>query len=334
MDRACRGSFAARDSRAGTPGVRARIAITDERWFELLASQPGLEEVNFWQPGGRRLFKTLEPGELFLFKLHSPNDYIVGGGVFARASLLPVSLAWESFRIGNGARSLDEMRRLIERYRKGEEDRLHDYTIGCIILTQPFFLPREAWIPVPEDWRPNIVQGKNYDLSQEPGRSLYARIVEALRFAPDASLRTDLVADAPADPAERYGTPRLIAPRLGQGGFRVAVTEAYGRRCAVTGERVLPVLEAAHIQPYGRGGAHRVENGLLLRSDLHALFDRGYLTVTPARRIEVSRRIREDWENGRDYYALEGQEIRVPDREGEQPSAALLGWHNEQVFLG
>lgn len=58
------------------------------------------------------------------------------------------------------------------------------------------------------------------------------------------------MADAPA----RFGAPHLIRPRLGQGAFRVLVTDVYGRKCAVTGERTLPALEAAHIRPYAEGG--------------------------------------------------------------------------------
>jgi predicted restriction endonuclease len=67
----------------------------------------------------------------------------------------------------------------------------------------------------------------------------------------------------------------------------VAVTDAYGRSCAVTREHSLPVLEAAHIRPCAQAGAHDVRNGLLLRSDLHRLFDIGYVTVTPDLRLEV-----------------------------------------------
>ncbi|HEX8444306.1 MAG TPA: hypothetical protein VF631_11735 [Allosphingosinicella sp.] len=64
------------------------VAITDRSWFYLLsAAQP--DEVNFWQPSGGKAFRALMPGELFLFKLHSPNDYIVGGGVFSHASNVP-----------------------------------------------------------------------------------------------------------------------------------------------------------------------------------------------------------------------------------------------------
>jgi len=124
-----------------------------------------------------------------------------------------------------------------------------------------------------------------------------------------------------------------VQPRLGQGSFWILVTDAYERRCSVTGERVLPALESAHIRPYAQGGEHRVDSGLLLRSDLHALFDRGYMTVTPSLDLEVSRRIREDFENGRHYYALHGQRVREPADIQKRPAADFLRWHNEEAFL-
>jgi putative restriction endonuclease len=67
-----------------------------------LSGLPGIDEVNFWQPGGGTPFRALESGEPFLFKLHSPHDYIVGGGFFAHSTSLPVSLAWEVFGEKNG----------------------------------------------------------------------------------------------------------------------------------------------------------------------------------------------------------------------------------------
>jgi putative restriction endonuclease len=110
------------------------------------------------------------------------------------------------------------------------------------------------------------------------------------------------------------------------------VTDTYQRRCTITGERTLPVLQAAHIRPYAAGGPHEVTNGLLLRSDLHTLFDRGYVTITPEYRLEVSRRIRQEFENGRDYYAFSGRKIVLPGACGAHPDPALLGWHNRHVF--
>lgn len=138
-------------------------------------------------------------------------------------------------------------------------------------------------------------------------------------------------------PMERLDTgPKfLIRARLGQRTFRILVTEAYTRRCAVTGERTLPALEVAHIKPFSKSGPNLTPNGLLMRSGLHRLFDLGYVSVTPERCIEVSRRIKEEFSNGRDYYALHGKKLVViPSALNDQPPAQLLQWHNENVYLG
>ncbi len=304
--------------------MRAFVGITDGDWFDEVSSPPPLDEVNFWQPSGSRRFAALRPGELFLFKLHSPRNFIVGGGFFAHSSLSPVSLAWDTFGRGNGARSLAEMRARIERYRRVRPNPTDD--IGCILLGGAFFLHRDLWIE-PPDWKPNIVVGRGYDLAIEPGRTLWARLQDALRFDPERAVGASISAD-------RFGSPTLVAPRLGQGAFRIAVADAYERRCAVTRERTLPVLEAAHIQPYSDGGEHRVDNGLLLRRDLHVLFDRGYLTATLDFKLRVSRRIREEFENGRDYYALQDRELHLPQDARQRPAAAFLRWHNAERFLG
>ena len=303
--------------------MKAFVGITDREWFDLLSSRPQLDEVNFWQPSGNRQFRALAPGELFLFKLHSPEDFIVGGGIYAHSSLLPISLAWESFAISNGARNLTEMRARVAKYRPQTEDRTADYTIGCILLEQPFFLPRQAWIPVPSDWKANIVQGRGYDLTTEPGITLWNRLRSATA-----------VTSAVQEPRAQYGEPVLTFPRLGQGSFRVLVTDAYERRCAVTGERTLPALDAAHIKPYSENGLHLVSNGILFRRDLHALFDKGYVTITPTMHVEVSRRIKEEFENGRDYYRHHGQAIRLPSIPTDRPSPEFLAWHNSNIYRG
>jgi putative restriction endonuclease len=132
----------------------------------------------------------------------------------------------------------------------------------------------------------------------------------------------------------RYGEPTLIRPRLGQGAFRVSVTDVYRRRCAVTGERTLPILDAAHIRPYGQGGEHDVTNGLLLRTDIHRLFDLGYVTISSDRKFEVGRRLKEDFENGKHYYSMHGQPIFLPEYPEQQPKREFLEWHQANKFLG
>ena len=137
-----------------------------------------------------------------------------------------------------------------------------------------------------------------------------------------------------AEPEARYGEPVITLPRLGQGSFRVIVTDAYDRRCAITQEKTLPALDAAHIKPYGEGGEHRVENGILLRSDIHKLFDTGYVTVTTDHRFEVSNRIKEEFDNGEQYRMLHGHRIHLPTKPEFHPDSEFLTWHNENVFRG
>ncbi|MBA3656172.1 MAG: HNH endonuclease [Gemmatimonadaceae bacterium] len=309
---------------------KAFVGITDSEWFEFLANRPELTEVNFWQPGGKVLFSALAPGDLFLFKLHSPNNYIVGGGFFETASLLPVSIAWETFGPMNGVASLEELRRKVERFRRTASPSNEDYTIGNIVLQNVFFFHRTAWIPSPRDFSLNIVQGKGYDLDTGTGRELAAALEVSLNGGQLVSTQRTV---AEGMVSRMFSDPVLGRRRLGQGGFRIRVTDTYERQCAVSGEHTLPVLEAAHIKPVSRGGEHKISNGLLLRSDIHTLFDRGYVTITPDLRFRVSGRLNEDWQNGKVYYALDQRPIRLPTDAACSPDREMLEWHGQSVFL-
>lgn len=308
--------------------MRYWVANTDSQWFDFLAARAPLEDVNFWQPSLGRP-NSLTEGALWLFKLHVRNGgWIVGGGYFATFTTLTPRFAWETFRERNGSTSLEEMSHRISRYSSHDID-VDATSIGSNVLVEPFFLPRERWILPPSDWASNLTRGRHYESTEGEGRTLWERV----RFA-QAELRRHQGHAVAETLVEAYGEPILVRPRLGQGAFRVMVTDAYERRCVVTNERTLPVLEAAHIKPYSQSGPHEVSNGLLLRSDLHTLFDRGYLTVTPDLKVRVSRRIHDEFDNGRDYYALDRREIRLPRTPSSPPSRDLLEWHADTVFRG
>lgn len=308
--------------------VQLFIGITDKDWFDTLAADPP-DEVNFWRPSGRTLFRALEPGELFLFKLHAPHNAIVGGGVFLHASNVPLSLAWDAFGPKNGVPSLPEMRRRIAKYRRdpGILDARTDPLVGCRVLTQPFFWPRELWLEVPASFSRSIVQGKGYASDTTDGRALWDAVSDRLATMP-------VTVAQPIPGLARHGAPVLVRPRLGQGAFRLAVTDGYERRCTVTGERTLPILDAAHIKAFSAGGEHEVANGLLLRTDIHRLFDLGYVTVSQDGRFEVSRRLKADFDNGRHYYALHGERLRPPGGKLPGPAPEALAWHSEHRYLG
>lgn len=308
--------------------MRFWIGITDNDWFDFLSKQQP-DEVNFWKPSGKGIFKLLSSGELFLFKLHSPLNYIVGGGFFVKHFNVPLSMAWEAFGEKNGVPDLETFKSKIMRYRGAHE---LNPVIGCSILANPFFFAKDQWIPVPIDWSRNIVSGKAYDTAEQLGMQLWSIVQERLVVSSADKLieQPSVVAEAEA----LYGSEYLAKARLGQGTFRFLVTKAYSERCAITGERTLPVLEASHIKPFANSGPNRTDNGLLLHSDLHKLFDLGYLTITRGLHVEISKRIKEEYENGRDYYALHGQQLKVlPDNIVDRPSEKYIDWHNQNVFV-
>ncbi len=310
--------------------MRLYVGITDYDWFKLHASKPVVEEVNFWRPSSTATFKALQWGEPFLFKLHAPRNFIVGGGFFTKFLQLPVSLAWEAFGEGNGARSLDEVRLRIGKYRKHSIGPTEDPQIGCILLEEPFFFEESDWIPIPEDFKQGIQMGKGYEMDSGTGLSLWQQVRERLDRAKVKNLGPATIAAQ-----QRYGPPTIVTPRLGQGSFRLLVTDAYRYRCAMTCERTLPVLEAAHIRPFAAGGEHALSNGLLLRSDLHTLFDLGYLTVDPKdKKVIVSDRIKAEFENGREYYKLRGEKLVLPENPLAIPSVNSLTYHAEHIFRG
>jgi putative restriction endonuclease len=204
--------------------------------------------------------------------------------------------------------------------------------IGCIQLVSPVFFPRELWIPQPADWHPRTQTPVKYDLTIGEGRRVWKACVDSASQTPvtTRSCGTNgvIVQDEP-----RYGAPLVMTPRLGQNTFRIAVLDAYERACSVTSEHSLPALEAGHIRSYANDGPHEVRNGLLLRADLHRLFDKGYVTVASDLRFVVGERLRADFKNGRSYYPLHGASLRLPPT-GQRPAEEFLVWHNDNVFRG
>jgi putative restriction endonuclease len=307
--------------------VHGFVAPTDHGWYQFFLARQPVDEVNFWQPGGRN-FRALQPGEPFFFKLKAPHDAIGGFGIFARFARLPVWRAWEVFGEANGVPDELSLRRRLARLSANpwvitDNDRL----IGCVSISAPVFFPPDDWVRVPADWQRNIVRGRTYDLASGIGALLWRECLERAEGRALAWVDENLE-------RARHGAPQLILPRLGQGAFRIAVLDAYGGACAVTTEHSLPVLEAAHIRPWGMGGSHDVPNGVPLRRDLHRLFDLGYVTIRPDHRVAVSGALRDAWENGRAYYALDGARIQLPRDPVHHPSPELLEWHGDAVFRG
>lgn len=309
------------------------ISTTDWEWFQFLRRQPELEEVNFWRPLDTRQLH-LNPGAPFLFKLNERyGGAIVGYGFFSTHSIKPMWRAWEVLEQVNGAPTMGrfyEQLATIRTKHNRPTDPAGNFLIGCIMLSAPVFLEESVWIRPPSDWPRSGPKEKRYDLLSGEGARVWSECLAATPVVRGVVLSAGEVADAP-----RFGAPVLVKPRLGQGAFRFAVTDAYGGACAVTSEHSLPVLEAAHIRPYAEKGPHEVGNGLLLRTDVHKLFDKGYVTVDPDdHRFVVSRRLKDDYQNGRAYYEMHGKIIQLPREVASYPSREYLEWHAAERFRG
>ena len=126
--------------------MRFWVGLTDRDWFDFLASQPDVEEVNFWQPSARKPVDFVE-GEPFLFKLKPRyGGWVVGGGYWAHYTALPARMAWDVFGHMNGAADLP--RWPVASSSTGRRSMCMP-TIGCVALVEPFFLSPDDWVARP-----------------------------------------------------------------------------------------------------------------------------------------------------------------------------------------
>ncbi|RYG78708.1 HNH endonuclease [bacterium] len=308
--------------------MRLYVGITDHDWFHHVRSRRPLD-VNFWRPGGTTRFGVLEPGGLFLFKLKKRHGgLVVGGGYFSRFDALEPSTAWDVFGEDNGTPTRAEF---LARLGKLGGKRNENREIGCILLSEPFILPEPFEIPI---WSNSIVSGKSYDTTEPEGAAIYDEVRRQLETVGDFIAAPARI----ATPTREYDAPaqgelRPVRARIGQGEFRLRTLENYRYTCCVTGEHTRPALEAAHILPVAESGRHRLDNGLCLRADVHRLFDRGLIGITPEYCVAISPQIRELYLNGKPYYAHENAELRaLPDHVADRPDRDALARHMADVF--
>lgn len=310
------------------------ILNTDPDWYDVLRRHASLDEVNFWQPNGGRPLNTIAPYGPLIFRLtHRRNEHggkdlagrICGYGFYVNYRAFPTWYAWELFGLKNGAPDRARFLANVEALRRsGNSGPPSAWPIGCVLVAQPVFLDPGQLVDAPSDWSPRIQGGKTYDLSVGEGRRVWEQVQLASERVPQP-----LIAASTAGGGWREATTRV---RIGQGIFRSEVVEAYGRACAITREHSLPVVEAAHIIPFAERGVHEIRNGMALRSDLHRLFDGHYITFDEDLRVVVSRRLQDEFANGKAYYRLqeEGRRLFVPEREDLRPEPRFLEVHRER----
>lgn len=149
------------------------------------------------------------------------------------------------------------------------------------------------------------------------------------------SARSESAASGAFDPTSitdaRKKTIGAIVLRQGQPTFRKNLLAAYDSKCAVTGCEVIAVLEAAHVHPYQGSLTNDVRNGILLRSDIHTLFDCGLITIDTT--VDPWLVLVDASLNGSDYAPLHGRPIRLPKRAEDRPCKTAIDMHRCRAGL-
>lgn len=315
--------------------MKIYVGITDPNWYTYLSLHGITDEVNFWRPRGWiKNVRAIAPGELFFFRLGGGIGRIAGFGIFKHHTVLPLEMAWDTFGDKNGCATRSELVTLIARRRDETPDLFSalSWQVGCTILTNVHYYAESDWLPYA--FLQGVQTGKSMDVATADGARIWTHMQSTLQrdemlARVGSSSHFSLVAEERA-----IYTTAQVKERRAQGAFRVMVLDAYGRRCSITGERTLPVVEAAHIQTYVSEDSNHIQNGIALREDVHTLFDKGYVGVDEDYRFIVSPRLKAEYENGKEYYRFHGQPIRLPDKRGLAPSKEAIRWHLEHVYAG
>ena len=171
----------------------------------------------------------------------------------------------------------------------------------------------------------------DFDVAETSRQNPNTRTASRSRSTALRTLETELDAKGEFEIADvdhgRLKALRNITRRRGQPAFRSSLLKLYGQRCVVSGTSVEEVLEAAHIRPYDGPSTNQPQNGLLLRADLHTLFDLGLFAIDPRTRTVVfSRRLK-----GTTYdREFSGKRVRGPIEKRFEPSAQALSDHFRQ----
>lgn len=273
------------------------ISPTDNLWFNFLKSNAFNSYVNFWTPTPWNV-KGLKEGDRLYFMLKKPIRKIGGFGEFVSYKNMTAEDIWDEFGFRNGCSSKENLFKTLDNYihrnsKSGKQENLH----GCIILKNCEFWDSEKYVEF--DGFPNQVVTIKYFFDQDPfiiSENFYSLI---------------------AEPREDYKIE--MSSRKGQGSFKGKILKAYRNTCSVTGENIPEILEAAHIQSYKNIDSNHVQNGILLRVDIHRLFDNHLLCVGEDYKVKISSLLKDTI-----YWQYNGVVISLPSVEALHPSKEAL----------
>lgn len=286
------------------------ISPTDKNWFEYLKKSGFNSNVNFWTPTPWNI-RQLNSGDRLYFMLKSPIRKIGGFGEFVTYKNLTARQAWNEFGYRNGRNSRQEFIDSIQEYigknsirAGGKIINIDTYEIGCIVLNNCQFWDEDSFINA---------ETHNIKFATQVVTIKYFTEYDPFIQAGNERDNFNLVNEPRND---RRGKTNI---RDGQGEFKGKILKAYNNKCCISGEDIIELLEAAHIQEYRNRHSNHVQNGLLLRVDLHRLFDNELLFIDENYIVHISNLV-----TSNQYRQYDGLTISLPDSINDHPSKVAL----------
>lgn len=287
------------------------ISPTDNDWFEFLKGVELNSFINFWTPTPWNINSDNRISRWY-FLLKSPIREIAGFGEFIEYKNLTANEAWIEFGQRNGCIDKDELLKRVQSYIDKNSKEFgktliqpEDYKIGCIVLKNSQF------------WEP-----ENYKKPKDYGIEFPTQVVKFKYFPvedPFFSAEQQSPSDFKLLDSLRESNKREINQRFGQSTFKGMLLKAYNNKCCISGESCPELLEAAHIQKYINKDSNHIQNGILLRVDLHRLFDSGLLWLTEDYRVQLSSEVL-----SLEYRIFNNKEVRLPILPSQHPSKLAL----------
>ena len=281
--------------------MKYAFAITDRDWYNYQKDHGFNNFINFWTPTVWKNTK-LKPGHILVFKLKEFKNSIedIGGyGTIVEYKSQTREAAWNEFGRRNG---FDTKEEFLKKLTKANRGRSKDS--GCFVLKDVVFFDEP-------------VKLSDYGLSVSPRLERYSWGEGPFPFAQQVtSTQLDF---SLVDPAKKEKVTQSTTKRVGQDQFHADISRVYGYRCCITGETAPELLQAAHIQDYICKESHHIQNGLLLRIDIHKLFDSGLLYIDQHYHVHISPLV-----STTEYKNLENKPISLPNNPSDYPSLAAL----------
>ncbi|MGM0501446.1 MAG: HNH endonuclease [Bacillota bacterium] len=286
------------------------IAPTDLNWFKFLKNRLNFQIINFWtdNPWNPR---RLKKDNKFYFLLKTPIRKIGGYANFSYSQNLSITQAWQKFGQGNGVSSLYELGVKAT----GATNPDYDTEIGCIVLENPVFLEPEEYFH-PDDY--------NLSFSAEISKHKYYPNLEEINIAGEYKQAEISFSSISCETDYKFDQSSALK---GQSKFRQNLFKYYKGKGVITKENCAAILDAVHIHPYLKKNKDHLKNGLLLRSDLHQLFDDGLITITPDYKVLVSKKL-----DSNHYHKYQNQDIYLPQDNKFYPEQQVLKFHNHYIF--